>query len=75
MATNVCCESTARDAFFRDYKVVFLSDGTATFDLPDRGWGRIPKEDIQRQTLTALAWGFGRVALVKDVLAELALPK
>ena len=24
--TNVCCESTARDAFFRDYKVVFGTD-------------------------------------------------
>jgi len=24
--TNVCCESTARDAFFRDFKVVFGSD-------------------------------------------------
>ena len=24
--TNICCESTARDAFFRDYKVVFGSD-------------------------------------------------
>ena len=24
--TNVCCESTARDAYFRDYKVVFGSD-------------------------------------------------
>ena len=24
--TNICCESTARDAFFRDYKVVFGAD-------------------------------------------------
>ena len=24
--SNVCCESTARDAFFRDYKVVFGTD-------------------------------------------------
>ena len=24
--TNICCESTARDAFFRDYKVVFGMD-------------------------------------------------
>ena len=28
--TNVCCDSTARAAFFRDYRVVFLSDGTGT---------------------------------------------
>jgi ureidoacrylate peracid hydrolase len=28
-ATNVCVESTARDAFMRDYRVVFVSDCTA----------------------------------------------
>jgi ureidoacrylate peracid hydrolase len=28
--TNVCCESTARDAMMRNYKTVFLSDGNAT---------------------------------------------
>jgi ureidoacrylate peracid hydrolase len=31
-ATNACCESTARSAFMRDYKVVFPSDANATFD-------------------------------------------
>jgi ureidoacrylate peracid hydrolase len=29
-ATNVCCESTAHDAMMLDYKVIMLSDGTAT---------------------------------------------
>jgi isochorismate hydrolase len=28
--TNLCCETTARDAFMRDYRVFFLIDGTAT---------------------------------------------
>ncbi|MCB5425093.1 cysteine hydrolase [Altererythrobacter sp. CC-YST694] len=28
--TNVCCESTARDAYMRGFKVIFLSDATAT---------------------------------------------
>jgi len=28
--TNVCCESTARDAMQRNYRVVFVSDGNAT---------------------------------------------
>ena len=27
--TNVCCESTARDAMQRNYKVVFVADGNA----------------------------------------------
>jgi len=30
--TNVCCESTARDAFFRDYKVVFGTDINSAHD-------------------------------------------
>jgi ureidoacrylate peracid hydrolase len=29
-ATNVCCESTARDAMMMNYKVIFVSDATAT---------------------------------------------
>jgi ureidoacrylate peracid hydrolase len=29
-ATNVCCESSARDAMMLDYKVIMLSDGTST---------------------------------------------
>jgi hypothetical protein len=27
---------------FRNYRVVFLSDATATFDYPDRGFGSMP---------------------------------
>jgi len=30
-ATNVCCESTARDAMMMNYKVIFVADATATF--------------------------------------------
>jgi ureidoacrylate peracid hydrolase len=30
-ATNVCCESTARDAMMHDYRVVMVSDGNASF--------------------------------------------
>ena len=29
-ATNVCCESTARDAMMMNYKVIFVADATAT---------------------------------------------
>jgi ureidoacrylate peracid hydrolase len=30
--TNICCESTARDAFFRDFKVVFGNDICSALD-------------------------------------------
>ena len=31
VATNVCCDSTARDGAMRDFKVIFLSDCNASF--------------------------------------------
>ena len=34
-ATNVCCESTARDAMMLDYRVVMLSDGNSAFTLEE----------------------------------------
>jgi ureidoacrylate peracid hydrolase len=33
--TEHCCHTTARDAMFRNYRVVFLADATATDDDPD----------------------------------------
>jgi ureidoacrylate peracid hydrolase len=35
VATNVCVETTARQAFLRDYYVVFTSDCTATYNQAD----------------------------------------
>ena len=35
--TNVRVDTTAREAAVREFRVVFLSDGTANFDLPDSG--------------------------------------
>jgi nicotinamidase-related amidase len=33
IATNICCETTAREAAQRDFHVYFLSDGTATKEM------------------------------------------
>ena len=30
--TNMCCESTARDAYYRDYRVFFLADATGSIN-------------------------------------------
>src|SRR5947209_9646677 len=35
VATNVCVETTARQAFLRDYYVVFVNDCTATYSQAD----------------------------------------
>ena len=45
--TNLCCETTARDAFVRDYRVFFLADGTAT-----------ASDDLHLASLRNLAFGF-----------------
>ena len=70
--TNVCCESTTRDAFSRDYKVIFLSDGNAAGDLPDLGFGPVSAEEIQKVVLTVLAMCFAQVSSIDQVIAEIA---
>jgi nicotinamidase-related amidase len=36
VATNVCCDSTARDGAMRDFKVLFLSDCNASFSQEEQ---------------------------------------
>jgi ureidoacrylate peracid hydrolase len=73
VATHSCCEATARDARHRNYKVIFLSDGTATYDyLPDEGWGLISGDDIQRYVLTIMALRNAEVICVEEVLTRLS---
>jgi ureidoacrylate peracid hydrolase len=60
VATEICCESTARAAFFRDYKVVFVRDATAAFDPA-----------IQEATCDRMDDMFARAMTTGDVLAAL----
>jgi ureidoacrylate peracid hydrolase len=46
-ATQVCCESTARDAMMLNYKVFFIADGNATFN-----------DDEHNAMLSAMAQAF-----------------
>jgi nicotinamidase-related amidase len=55
VTTENCCHATARDALFRDHKVVFLSDATATFDYPDVGQGGMAAAEVHRATLVILS--------------------
>lgn len=54
--TNLCCESTARDAFFLDYMVRFIADATGA-----------PTEEMHLATLRNLAYGFADIRLVKSL--------
>lgn len=55
--TNLCCESTARAAFVRGFKVFFAINGTAT-----------QNEDFHRASLLNLSHGFAIPVLTKEII-------
>jgi isochorismate hydrolase len=55
--TNLCCETTARDAFVRDFRVFFLADGTST-----------AHEDFHQATLKNLAYGFATLLTCRQLI-------
>jgi len=69
--TENCCHATARDAMLRNYRVVFLSDATATYDYPDRGFGTMANADVHNATLVILAASTAHVMSVADLSARL----
>lgn len=73
--TENCCHATARDAMFRNYCVVFLSDATAAPDYPDLGFGTLQSADVHRATLVILARSTAHVMSVADLNARLASRK
>jgi nicotinamidase-related amidase len=65
--TENCCLSTARDALYNNYRVLFLSDATATCDYPDRGFGAMRSADLHRTTLMVLAASTADVLTVAEL--------
>lgn len=57
--TNMCCESTARDAYFRDYRVFFLADCTGSIN-----------EQMHLASLLNLAYGFAYVTTAGDIIEQ-----
>jgi biuret amidohydrolase len=66
--TENCCHATARDALFRNYRVVFLSDATATFDYPDVGYGAMPAAEVHAATLAILSVSTAHVMKVTELM-------
>ena len=58
--TNLCCESTARDAYYRDYRVFFPADGTGSIS-----------EEMHVASLLNLAFGFAYVTTADAIAARL----
>ena len=62
ISTVVCCDTTAREAHARDFRVFFLSDGTATAAGPE----------YQSLTLDVLDGLFAQVLSVDQLLIKVA---
>jgi len=60
-ATNVCCESSARDAMMLDYRVIMLSDANATWT-----------DDEHSASLVNFMLFFGDVMTADEVIGRLA---
>lgn len=56
VATNICCEATAHDAFFRGFEVLFLLDATGGID-----------EASHLATLRTIQMAYGRVATTSQI--------
>jgi biuret amidohydrolase len=67
--TENCCHATACDAMFRNYRVVFLSDATASYDYPDRGFGSMLADEVHHAAFVVLAASTAHVMAVDDMKA------
>lgn len=66
IATNICCEMTAREAAQRDFRVFFLTDGTATKEM-----NGVSAEDLQRATCASLGMVFAELATVDEMINKI----
>lgn len=69
--TENCCQATARDAMFRNCRVVFLCDATATYDYPDRGFGPMPNAEVHHAPLVILVASTAHVMSVAELRERL----
>jgi nicotinamidase-related amidase len=58
--TNMCCESSARDAYYRDYRVFFPADGTGSIT-----------EEMHLASMLNLSFGFSWVTDVGTIVAQM----
>jgi len=62
VATNICCETTAHDAFFRGYRVLFTIDGTGGTD-----------ESAHLASIRNIKLSYGKPVTVESIVTALTL--
>jgi nicotinamidase-related amidase len=67
ISTDVCCDTTAREANARDFRVLFLRDATAVnAESPEEA------ASLQAVTLNLIDGLFGQVLTIDELLAKIA---
>ncbi len=70
--TQMCCDTTARQAFHRGYTVKFLSDATGTLAITNRA-GSVSAEDLHRAILVTQQMRFSQVMTTAEWIQSLLL--
>jgi nicotinamidase-related amidase len=68
--THMCCDTTARQAMHRGYRVEFLRDATGTLDLSNAG-GTVTAEQLHASILAAQAMMISQVLSLSEWSARL----
>lgn len=68
--TQMCCDTTARQAFHRGFKVEFLSDATGTLTASNYA-GTVSDEELHRAILVTQAMRFSNVLNTTDWIREI----
>ncbi len=72
IATNVCCETTARVGSDLGYEVGFAIDATHAFDQDDHDGGTVTADELARVTASTLDPEFCRVVTAREAIDELS---
>ena len=67
--TQMCCDTTARQAFHRNYAVNFLADATGTLAITNHA-GSISAADLHRAILVTQQQRFARVMTTDEWIME-----
>jgi nicotinamidase-related amidase len=62
----MCCDTTAREAHSKGYKVLFVKDATAAIDL-----GEIPARQVHAVTLAVQGFMFSEVVGTEEMLSKI----
>ena len=72
--TQMCCDTTARQALHLGFNVEFLSDATGTLDVTNEA-GTISAADLHRAVLITQQMRFSRVLTTEQWISEISTRK